>query len=57
MEHLGTRLLLMLPNNPRANGLIEHINGVIANGLRKMLLALPGVALEDALVDVLAGLR
>ena len=57
LERLGTRLLLTLPNNPRANGLVERINGLIANGLRKMLLALPGVALEDALVDVLAGLR
>ena len=57
LERLGTRLLLTLPNNPRANGLVEHINGLIANGLHKMLLALPGVALEDALVDVLAGLH
>ena len=34
LEHLGLRLVLTLPNNPHANGMVERINGLIVNGLR-----------------------
>ena len=33
LSRMGCWLLLTLPNNPRANGLDERINGVIVNGL------------------------
>ena len=38
------KLVLTLPNNPQANGLVEHINGLISNGLWKMLLEVPEAA-------------
>ena len=34
LSRMGYQLLLTLPNNPRANGLVERINGVIVNGLQ-----------------------
>ena len=50
------RLLLTLPNNPRANGLVERINSIIGKGLRKMLLAIPEAKVDKVLAEVLAGL-
>ena len=49
-------MLLTLPNNPRANGLVEKINGIIGEGLREMLLAIPEAKVDEVLAEVLAGL-
>ena len=46
-----------LPNNPRANGLVEMINGIIGEGLCKMLLAIPLAKVDKVLAKVLVGLR
>ena len=50
-------LLLTLPNNSRANGLVERINGIVGEGLRKMLLATLEAKVDEVLAEVLAGLR
>ena len=50
-------LLLTLPNNPQAKGLVKKINGVIGEGLRKMLLAIPEAKVDKVLIKVLAGLQ
>ena len=39
------------------NGLVERYNGVIVDGLKKMLAAIPAADWEEVLGDVLAGLR
>lgn len=57
LSRLGCRLLLTLPNNPRANGLVERINGLIVSGLRRVLVEVPEADWEAVLADVLAGLR
>ena len=50
-------LLLTLPNNPQANGLVERINGSIGAGLRKILLAILEAIVDKVLAEVLAGLQ
>ena len=51
------RLLLTLPNNPQANGLVERINGIIGKGLHKVLLDIPEAKVDEVLAEVLAGLQ
>ena len=49
--------MLTLPNNPRASGLVERINGVISNGLWKIVKTVPQVSAEDSLAEMLLGLH
>ena len=54
---LVMQLMLTLPCNPRANGLVERTNGVISNGLQKILTAIPQASAEKLLAEVLSELR
>ena len=48
---------VILAAHPRANGLVEQYNGVIHHGLCKQLVAMPGIHPQEALPEVLAGVR
>lgn len=49
--------MLILPQHPRSNGLVERTNGVLVQGVLRLLAAIPGATWEDVLPDVLAGVR
>ena len=48
---------MILPQHPRANGLVEYNNGLIISGLQRMVAVVPDALLEDPLPDILDGLR
>lgn len=57
LSRLGVHHTLILPQHPRANSLIERVNGVILQGIRHLLQEVPDKSLEEVIPDVLAGLR
>ena len=57
LRRLGVHHALILPQHPRANGLVERVNGVILQGIRRLLQEVPDKSLEDVIPDILAGLR
>ena len=57
LRRLGVHHALILPQHPRANGLVERVNGVMLQGIRRLLQEVPDKSLEDVIPDVLAGLR
>ena len=54
---MGIKQSLILPQHPRANGLVERYNGIIVSGLRRMKAAVPDASWDEVLPEVLAGLR
>ena len=54
---MGIRQAWVLPQNPRANGLVERYNGLVVTGLRRMLAACPEAHWTEVLGEVVAGLR
>ena len=54
---LGVHYTLILPQHPLANGLVRRVNGTILQGIRRLLQEMPDKHLQEALPDVLAGLR
>ena len=36
LREIGIRQQTILPQHPRANGLVEHYNGLVLAGLRRM---------------------
>ena len=57
LADMGVRHTLILPQHPRANGMVEPYNGIILSGLRRMSAAVPGAPVQDLLPEVLAGLH
>ena len=57
LERMGILHYLISVAHPRANGLVEHYNGVIRHGLCKQLAAMPGIHPKEALPEFLGGLR
>ena len=48
---------MILPQHPRANGLVEWVNSVMLQGIQRLLQEVPDKSLEEVIPDVLAGLR
>ena len=57
LRRLGVHHALILPQHPRANGLVERVNGMILQGIQRLLQEVPDKTLEEVIPDVLAGLH
>ena len=54
---LGINYVLILPQHPRANGLMERVNGILLQGIKHLLKKEPDKDVEGTLPDMLAGLH